>query len=719
MIAASMKRSLWPALLLLLMIPAVWPVLTVPFLHADDIVIHLFRVAGLDDALRNGILYPRWFPDFAFGYGHAVFTYYSPLSYYIAEIIHVIGADFVNAQKIAFALGYVGSGFALYLFARRFVAPAASLAGAAAYTYFPYHLVETYKRGALAEHIAWIFPPLIFWAATPWNHETARQTTRRTVIFIASAAALILTHNLSALIVLPFAFLYYWLMQGGIPLIRRFVLVVLSALGVLGLSAFYWLPIVAQTRWVQLSVASEGGGFARYSAPALRFVQDAFFFDYARPEGYPDHPLGFLSFLVVLASLVVGVIGLRRRDPLAGQIFFFVALSLLAAFMTTDLSLPVWYAFSVPLAFLQFPWRFMTLTGFGIAMTAALALGRWPRFALSLIPLLLVTALVGLNVRSAAVPATDFQSMGRLEFRGGGIGTTWTEEFVPWWVQADKSEIPRSNGEPPAGLTLQAPQLTLLEAGYTLRRYRVQAAESFTLRAHQFYFPTWHASLDGRPLSPYPSTNLGLLSVDVPPTTGGILELELDMSPAELAGAYLSALTAVVLAWLARGRWLAGLALLALLGGFFMLTNARGAPIIQAVNAQVEDLAELVAARTDKTNYRPGESIRVTLTWLDRRETSENLIAFIHVTEMESGRRVIQSDAVPVGGYTTLSQWRLGEVIEDSRILLIPADTQPGTLQLTAGLYRLQPLKNLSATQNGLALPDGRISIGTVQVSKR
>src|SRR6476646_10248926 len=110
-----MRRLIWPVFLLLSIVPAVWPLTTVELFKSDDGVAHLFRLHGLDDALRQGIFYPRILPSFAFGYGHAVFSYYGVLSYYPGEIAHLLGADFVDALKWAFALGFFGAACTAYL----------------------------------------------------------------------------------------------------------------------------------------------------------------------------------------------------------------------------------------------------------------------------------------------------------------------------------------------------------------------------------------------------------------------------------------------------------------------------------------------------------------------------------------------------------------------------------------------------------------------------
>lgn len=46
-----------------------WPSTT------HDGLIHMRRIRALADALRAGVLYPRWFPDYSFGYGYPVLNY--------------------------------------------------------------------------------------------------------------------------------------------------------------------------------------------------------------------------------------------------------------------------------------------------------------------------------------------------------------------------------------------------------------------------------------------------------------------------------------------------------------------------------------------------------------------------------------------------------------------------------------------------------------------
>ena len=109
---------------------------------------------ALDRAVRAGVLYPRWFPGFAFGYGHPVLNFYGPLSYYWGLPFTLLGIDPALALKLVLAGGLIASALGMYAFARLHLGRSGAVAAAVVYAYLPYHLVDLYLRGALAEFLA-------------------------------------------------------------------------------------------------------------------------------------------------------------------------------------------------------------------------------------------------------------------------------------------------------------------------------------------------------------------------------------------------------------------------------------------------------------------------------------------------------------------------------------------------------------------------------------
>jgi len=54
-----------------------------------DLELHVYRAAEYGEALRSGVLYPRWAPDFFYGYGYPIFNYYAPFTYALASLFAV------------------------------------------------------------------------------------------------------------------------------------------------------------------------------------------------------------------------------------------------------------------------------------------------------------------------------------------------------------------------------------------------------------------------------------------------------------------------------------------------------------------------------------------------------------------------------------------------------------------------------------------------------
>jgi hypothetical protein len=454
-------------------------------------------------------------------------------------------------------------------------------------------------------------------------------------------------------------------------------------------------------------------------APILRLVQASLIFDYTHKPGSPYYPLGLLDFALLAIAVTALFRQVRTRQALTLSLALFVGLAFGSLFMVSDLSLPLWRNLAGALAFVQFPWRLMVPAALGISLATAIALRAHARLALLILPALMIAAMPGLPYDPYEAPGTGLPDMWRFEFRSHTIGTTVDNEFTPQWVAVPIPRIPYPADRSLSPLSPAQPHLQLLSASYTRRLYRVTAASPSTLRLHQFYLPQWGATLDGKSLQTYPSTDMGLLSVDVPETTGGLLNLDFGASEAETWGAVISLLTLAAFAcYLWNPYFLGALAIVALAVSGIQPLTVEPTHILP-VNARFENVADLVAATVDKVKVQPGDSVQVTLYWRAQRDIAEDLKAFVHAEDDATSRRVAQSDSAPAHGFTPTSRWYRGEVIEDVRTMMIPSDAAAGVVRLYAGLYRLRPLKNLEAIQDDLPAPDGRVLIGEIYVANR
>ncbi|WP_420644325.1 ArnT family glycosyltransferase [Candidatus Leptofilum sp.] len=95
------------------------------------------------------------------------------------------------------------------------------------------------------------------------------------------------------------------------------------------------------------------------------------------------------------------------------------------------------------------------------------------------------------------------------------------------------------------------------------------------------------------------------------------------------------------------------------------------------------------------TGYRAEvkeNQVRVTLAWQALAEMTREYTAFVHLLDAE-GNLVAQLDRPPEGYPTTV--WQLGELVQDTYTIQLPADLPPGRYMVQTGFYHLPTLANL------------------------
>lgn len=285
--------------------------------------------------MAQGNLYPRWLPHSFEGLGSPTFYFYPPLAYWIAGGFDAIGFSTLAAINIAGFLVLTLSGFTMHMWlASRATWPRL---GAILYMVAPYHLMDFYVRGALAEFTAFIWLPLIALGI-------ARLPERRGVAMLAlSYAALILTH-------LPVAMLTGIFLIAPLGLHRvwrdRQTLLPLASAGVLalGLASFYLLPALT----LQDKISSDLLWTAWYRPSAWSLLA-------------PNSLLKVLSIPALAAAMAL--LSLQARS-----IWTFV--TLLCAAAALGLIPFIWDI--APLSRAQFPWRLLCIVEFA-GITALLS----------------------------------------------------------------------------------------------------------------------------------------------------------------------------------------------------------------------------------------------------------------------------------------------------------------------------------------------------------
>jgi 6-pyruvoyl-tetrahydropterin synthase related domain len=589
---------------------ALIPILTVirPGMpNTADGQVHLLRALEASHLLRAGVLYPRWAPDFYFGYGYPFFNFYAPGAHMLVSGLALTGLGvlrgMVAAQVFALLLYPTGA----YLAAKALLtttrtaksaAPAALLC-AALYLYAPLRWRELFIQGNLSQLLALALLPWCAWALT---HAARRSSLRWAAGAGILLALLVYVHHPSALLAFP-SLAVYSLAVAVIaganlrsPRARRSVGAVAGAfcLGVL-LSTPFWLPAIAEQRYVNITSIEQGMFSARLNLLSLgELLSPARLQDEAALNPFMPNSLGIAQAALALAGLATAILWIVKgnratarsndfsrasrevaaTDPAWSRRQAGIALLVVAALLLASLvvMLPVavgaWEA--LPLArLIAFPWRML-----GPALLWAALLGgaglflapvrfRTPALAalLILVPLSIAPYLFPRAFAPMAEPT--LADLTRYEIEGGARGTASANEYLPIWVS--DPDPPREmtadigTGRAPdrldrASLPAGAEAETLLQAPLE-DVFRLTLPEPATVRIRRFYFPGWEARVDDRRTPITAGEPYGLIEVPVP---AGEHELRLrhGSTPAQQTGGLLAltglALTAVTV-WLGRG----------------------------------------------------------------------------------------------------------------------------------------------------------------------
>jgi hypothetical protein len=743
---ARVPTGLW---IVVLTLPALIPLGQGGFFESHDGLFHLYRLAALDRAVRAGVLYPRWFPEFAFGYGHPVLNFYGPLSYYWGLPFTLLGADTVLAMKLVLATGLVAAAWGMYLFARLHLDRGPAVVAAVVYTYLPYHLADLYVRGAVAEFLAFVWFPLSLWTF----HRLIRDSEQRGLTWLAAAVlsvvALVVTHNLSTLIFAPVLAGYVVLLLWKRHDVRTIGRVVLALILVATLSAFYWLPVLAESRYVGLGHGASQG-YRNHLVPLAELISLRPTYDYSLEPGIRvAFPLGWVQAVIPVAVLVL-LFRFRQRRWL---VLFFAAIALLSTWMLTTASLPAWKVFEPVLAFLQYPWRFQAITALATAILAGVLLQElaltpgWGRAALGGL-LLLVTgiwALWALPI-TPILPALSVQEMWQKDQEFGQVGATWTGEYVPIWVREQRwaisRPVPNPSADNTAGSTNPSALLqgtaSLTGVGHTRYDFSLNAPQGASLTLHQFYYPGWQARWQDTTLTAHPRGLLGLVTFELPPGSGP-LSLNLALTPAQWWGTLISLLASLALgiALVAqvqiqkaklpgrlapRSMWIRTavlaaccLLLAAVLLGSLALPNGY-ARATTPVNANLENLVELQASSINGTRYQPGDVVEINLYWMALSELDQDYKAFVHLTDAEVTRQPAQHDGDPGGGFTPTTRWLPGELVPDTQPLTLPDNLPPGRYHIWAGMYEYPTGRNLEVLAAEAPTDGKRVLVADIEV---
>lgn len=693
-----------------------------------DFLLSVYRSFTLDQAWQARQFFPRLGMELNFGYGGPLFQYYPPLGSYLIMALHWLGLGWVQAAKAAFTATLLLAGVGMYLYAGwLFADRRAALVGGLGYMLAPYLLFCAYERGALAELLALGLMPWLAWAM----HRLLRDDGRAWLWPASALVALVaLAHNITALFAAPLLALYLAGMAWIEGRARRLApAAAAGALG-LGLSAFYWLPALAERQYAQIERWMLGGDFnaADNLVGLSGLVQRSLAFDYWA-SWIPALP----AITAILAG--AGLLGLLARERRhRACVLLLAGLVILPLLLMWTPSRPLYDAIPL-LRYIQYPWRLLGFASFTAALLGA-SLFALPR--LSGAPgWVIAAALAGLilfaSQRGIQPPPDQWPYLGseqislRDHYMRGQTGYWWLfNDYQPVGMTEDIAEMawadaPGANfGLPPVQGT---PAIEVLSEGPAELRLRVRNDAAFTVRLPRIFFPGWRARVDGTRVEARADGPWGLVTVEIPAGSHEVTA-RFGETPLRAAADAISVVCLVLwFAGLASERRMRPLlvATLTVLGVAALVSLARygaGEPARHPVPfaADLEDGIQMLGYDIPQKTYRPGDVIDLRLYWMARQAPADNYRVFLHLVTPDDATRVAQSDEAPNLDSRPTGRWLPGEVMVDRQQLQLPEDAPPGTYRLLAGMYRTEDVRNLAVSAAPAVLPGDRLDLGEVEI---
>lgn len=616
---ASFCFRLMPYAMVLLFSVFIWLPLLSPayFFNAHDAPHSVFFLVEFDQTLRDGYLWPRWSPDFAFGYGYPLFNLYAPLAFYAAELFHLMGLSFVEAVKAVYILATVVGGIAMCSFLTQLVGSSAGVLGAVLYMWAPFHLLEIYVRSAFPEYVALALLPIVMWAFTSLvQHPSGTRLAWAGLAY----GLLVLTHHTSWLTLTPFIGIYVlflallsgwtqrhshsgdrrWFIVGWLrPLGRALVAVLLG----LGLAAIYVVPLVAEVHYVKVEQwTAYSYDYRQHFVYPAQLLSPAWGYGYSGP-GLQDgmsFQLGVALVALALAGgwLTVGNL-IRRSDQRSvshpervgtqkalwahGVALFMLVVAVPIIWLMSPASEALWER--LPIASLvQFPWRLLGLLTFVLVITAARvgdvfiaprapcqnSLGTWKNLSSEghvpvPVPLAVYVLCWVIVLASFAYALPQYTEVE--DWRETPQAVVRWDRFSP----ADRVAMVAYTEQQPTSSPMEAQYLAseplqvaaiiqgegeieTLRHGGASDEIWVRAATPVTVQFYTYDYPGWQVWLDGAPISHRHEPPYGLITVDVPAGEHHLI-LEMGSTPPRVIGGIISLLAGgLILVFLVRPR---------------------------------------------------------------------------------------------------------------------------------------------------------------------
>ena len=494
----------------------------------DDI--QIFRTNEFLQCFKDGQFPCRWSRDLGKGYGYPLFIFYSPMIYAIpAILVSLSGISIAFALNISAYITFPLAAFAMYRLIK-VLTNRNDLAGICSvlFTMLPYHAVNVFVRGVYAENLVWAIAPLLL-------AEVYLVVTKKKSIWTLTiiGAVVLLTHNISTMILIPILGLWAGLLLFGNKnkYVGRLESLIMALLLAIGVAAWYLLPALTEKPIVQ----TESMIFDYYSYlvhfPSLKQVFLSNFWGYGGSSwGVTDDGMSFAlgqvqwGLLAITALLATWFQRKTFKKFLANPILWAMGSSLLLLlFMAHPRSTPVWIAIPA-IQYIQFPWRLVGMAGMLTVVLTGYLLTKLPKKIATSMGIV-ATILAILLYRGYFQPE-KYDGLVDSDYIGGSLRNEQQQAHLFDYLPKTVKEVPNNFSKEllvSAEIPLSTSETLLWKSNHAQITIDSPTAQEVSFSI--FNYPGWEATINKQEAPITSDIKFGLITLTIP---SGRSEIELN-----------------------------------------------------------------------------------------------------------------------------------------------------------------------------------------------
>lgn len=342
------------------------PLINLRIYGTDDGYVHMLRIFGMEQILKEQNFPPFIYSKFANGFGYAINLFYSPIVTYGPLFFRIFGLHYYTCLKLFAYSTILISCFTMYNFLydvskKREIA----ILGAVIYAFIPYRLETIFNRFAIGEFTAYIFFPMLFHGL----FNLLKGDGKKHYYIAIAAIGLILTHTISTEYSAIFALLYIvfnfkQLKNKGV--IRK---IAINVIFILAITTFFTVPLMEHKilgNYVIFNSTSMKSLPSDVQNSTIKISQ--LFKDIGEVNG-----VSFKIEIPLIILTLLGIVSYKKVDKnIRSEYITFTVIAMISLAMVTKLF--PWIIMPKILTTLQFAWRMQAFFEFALSIICAINL---------------------------------------------------------------------------------------------------------------------------------------------------------------------------------------------------------------------------------------------------------------------------------------------------------------------------------------------------------